>query len=140
MTKGNIFVFIFCVRTLLEEGASDPSMLRPSRFAHVPPVVTAIKSVTKPTFLKVSLAFTFCVTKFVVLTSEPRHVCLFGLTLCGRFVPTEKLINFNQYKWVKFSKTWSANESRPSFFARPVEGVALNNEMGRGTEGIQKKI
>jgi hypothetical protein len=32
--------------------------------------------------------------EFMILTSGPRRVWLFGYTLCGRFVPTENLNKF----------------------------------------------
>ena len=53
------------------------------------------------------------------------------------------MLRFFPLKLRKFSKNWSAEESRPPFVARPITGekfvedVTLENEMGRRTKGIQ---
>jgi hypothetical protein len=79
----------------------------------------------------------------MVLTSEQAHVA-FGYALCGRFVPMENLSKCNLQELRKVFFNWSANESRPSFVTRPisgekcVEGVTLDDEIGRRTMGIQK--
>jgi hypothetical protein len=104
--KGNIyFVFVgafvsvclylcvcVCVCSLLEEGFSDLLTRTFSKFTHDPLTVKVVEFIQEPYFWNFLLACRLRVDKFMALTSEPRHMSLFGYILCGCFVPTENII------------------------------------------------